>query len=166
MTEYERGLEDAARLVDRWHISKGGFSELAFAIRALRPATERAEPSPAEPRNADRVCVKCGVRVTGWVVADVGKLCPDCAETTCHCDSVAEHGHDTDCAKYVATPTPAEASGAACANPLCRSTRPRAHFQGYGPGELGVCPECGHADDLCRACAKPPDDCVCRRSAR
>jgi hypothetical protein len=52
-----------------------------------------------------------------------------------------------------------EMSVAACSN--CGCSRPKVHFQGYGPSELGVCPECGTADDLCRKCARPPGDCRC-----
>jgi hypothetical protein len=58
-----------------------------------------------------------------------------------------------------------EMSVAACSN--CGCSRPKVHFQGYGPSELGVCPECGTADDLCRKCARPPGDCrCCEPSAR
>lgn len=32
------GVEEAARLVDHWHISKGGFCEIAHRIRSLLPS--------------------------------------------------------------------------------------------------------------------------------
>jgi hypothetical protein len=37
---YDEALEKAARLIDTWHISKGGFGELAHQIREMRRAKE------------------------------------------------------------------------------------------------------------------------------
>ena len=53
----------AATLVDRWHISKGGFSELAHQIRALAvPEPAPAAPSIGSDMQAAIVCPRCGIQ--------------------------------------------------------------------------------------------------------
>jgi hypothetical protein len=52
---YRAGLEEAAKLVDGWHIKRGGYSILAEAIRArkgqksLAYARDTGELPPADP---------------------------------------------------------------------------------------------------------------------
>lgn len=56
--------EAIARAVDAWHIKKGGYSEMAFQIRALRPPEPVAvEAKPSQP---DASGATCAHDATDW----------------------------------------------------------------------------------------------------
>lgn len=52
------GLSQAAALVDGWHVSKGGYTELARTIQSLSPPAEPRTPQPPKAEVEEGFCPK------------------------------------------------------------------------------------------------------------